>query len=122
MISKPPWGTITSINLSDGATKWKKPFGFENGKEIGLFNYGGTSITSSNLLVATGTIDNFITIIDAKSGETLWKYKMDAEGTAAPLISNHKGKSYIASLATGGLYPDSNKASTLYIFGINKKN
>ena len=43
---------------------------------------------------------------------------MDARGTAAPLIYNHNGKSFIAVLATGGLFPKSNKASSLYIFGI----
>ena len=29
-ISKPPWGTISSIKISDGTTNWKKPFGFDN--------------------------------------------------------------------------------------------
>lgn len=117
-ISKPPWGTISSINISDGTTNWKKPFGFDNEEEIGLFNYGGVSITSSNLLIATGANDNYVIIKDKTNGKTLWKYKMDARGTAAPLIYNHNGKSFIAVLATGGMFPKSNKASSLYIFGI----
>ena len=42
---------------------------------------------------------------------------MDAEGTAAPLIYNHNNKSYIAVIATGGLYQIVTEKSLLYIFG-----
>ena len=59
LISSPPWGKITSIKIDNGKTNWSVPFGVENGKNIGLFNYGGLSITSSNLLIATGTVDNY---------------------------------------------------------------
>ncbi len=117
LISSPPWGSLTSINLNNGNTEWTKPFGYFNGKETGTFNSGGTSLTSSGLMVSTGTIDKFLTIKDQTNGETLWTYEMDAEGTAAPLIYNHNNKSYIAVIATGGLYPDSNRESLLYIFG-----
>ena len=119
LISKPPWGTITSINIANGKTNWKKPFGIENNKEIGLFNFGGVSLMSSDLLVATGTTDKMVFLIDSSNGEILWKYQMSAEGTAAPLIFNHNNKTFIAVIATGGLYPQSTRASSLYIFGIS---
>ena len=41
---------------------------------------------------------------------------MQAEGTAPPLIYNYNGKSYIIVLATGGLYPDSERKSIIYKF------
>lgn len=118
LISSPPWGSISSINVSTGNTNWKKPFGFLGEKEVGLFNYGGVSVLSSNLLVATGTTDQFATIIDTETGNTLWKYKMDGEGTAAPLLYNYKNKTYIAILATGGLTVKSNRVSQLYVFAL----
>ena len=118
LISSPPWGSLTSINLNSGNTEWSKPFGYYKKKETGTFNSGGTSLTSSGLIVSTGTTDKLLTIKDQINGDTLWTYEMDAEGTAAPLIYNHKNKSYIAVIATGGLYPNSNKESLLYIFGI----
>ncbi len=118
LISKPPWGSITSINILNGRTNWSKPFGIENGEEIGLFNYGGVSLMSSDLLVATGAVDKMVSIIEASTGKTLWNYEMEAEGTSAPLIYNFNEKTYIAVIATGGLYPDSKRSSILYIFGI----
>ena len=117
-ISNPPWGSISSINISTGNTNWKKPFGILGKKEVGLFNYGGVSVLSSNLLVATGATDQFTTIIDAITGKNLCKYKMDGEGTAAPLLYNYKNKTYIAILATGGLTEKSNRVSQLYVFGL----
>ena len=118
LASKPPWGTITSITLDDGSTNWTSNYGYKDGSEIGLFNSGGIALTSSGLLVGTGTVDNNVIIKDVENGKTLWKFKMQAEGTAPPLIYNHKGKSYIIVLATGGLYPDSERKSIIYKFGI----
>ena len=46
LISKPPWGSIISIKISDGSVNWKKPFGYQDETEIGLFNSGGASITT----------------------------------------------------------------------------
>ena len=101
-------------------TNWKKPFGTRDGKNIGLFNYGGVSVTSNGLLIATGTTDNMVYIMDTVNGEILWEYKMESEGTSAPLIFNYKGETYFAINATGGLEPQSKKTSILYIFGIKK--
>ena len=44
--------------------------------------------------------------------------QMDVEGTSAPLIYNFNEKTFIAIIATGGLYPNSKRSSILYIFGI----
>lgn len=120
LLSKPPWGTITSINIASGQTNWQKPFGIKNGNNIGLFNYGGVSLTSNGLLIATGTTDKMVYIIDAVTGENLWKYEMESEGSSAPLIFNYKGETYFAVNANGGLEPQSKKTSILYIFGIKK--
>ena len=109
---------ITSINISNGRTNWTKPFGIEKGENVGLFNYGGVSLMSSDLLVATGAIDKMVSIIETSTGKTLWNYKMDVEGTSAPLIYNFNEKTFIAIIATGGLYPNSKRSSILYIFGI----
>ena len=155
LISKSPWGSITSINISNGRTNWTKPFGIEKGENVGLFNYGGVSLMSSDLLVATGAIDKMVSIIETSTGKifaddgkliskspwgsmevhiykylkwepiTKWmsklqlgNYKMDVEGTSAPLIYNFNEKTFIAIIATGGLYPNSKRSSILYIFGI----
>ena len=50
-ISKPPWGTISSIDLITGDIDWKIPFGYYKNKNVGVQNVGGLSATSSNLIL-----------------------------------------------------------------------
>ena len=118
LISKPPWGSITSIDILNGKTNWTKPFGIESGEDVGLFNYGGVSLMSSDLLVATGAVDKMVSVIDTSTGITIWNYEMETEGTSAPLIYNFNEKTFIVIIATGGQYPSSKRSSILYIFGI----
>ena len=117
-VSKPPWGTITSINLSNGTIDWKIPFGYDENKNVGVANVGGLSISSSNLIFANGTSDNFAFVIDGDTGKELWKYKMKAAGTTPPLIYEYKNKQYISFLSTGGITETSSRSSSLYTFSL----
>ena len=117
-ISKPPWGTITSINLSNGTVDWKIPFGYYKNKNIGVVNVGGLAVSSSNLIFATGTSDEFAFVIDGDTGKELWKYKMKAAGTTPPLIYEYKNKQYVSFLSTGGITGTSSRSSSLYTFSL----
>ena len=76
--SKPPWGTITAIDLNYGKIRWQVPFGeYEelSKKKIpltGTENYSGLTGTESGLLFATGTLDKKFRIFDSKNGNELW--------------------------------------------------
>ena len=63
----------------------------------GTPSYGGVS-TSGNLLFSTGTEDRKIYGIDSNNGKILWNYKMDAAGSAPPLIFDYNGKQYLMFL------------------------
>jgi len=117
-ISKPPWGTITSMNLSNGTINWKVAFGYDENENIGVVNVGGLSVSSSNLIFATGTSDNFAFVIDGDTGKELWKFKMTAAGTTPPLIYEYKKKQYISFLSTGGITKKSSRSSSLYTFSL----
>ena len=72
--------------------------------------------------MVNGTTDSFAVIFDANNGEELWKYKMEADGTAPPLIYEHKGKQYVSFLSTGTElhFGTKNKSSTLYTFSLSE--
>ncbi len=119
--SNPPWGYIAKLDLNTGEIKFKSPIGIKKikGKDkvVGTTIFGGISINNSNLIFANGTADNFAYILDSISGEILWMYKMEASGSAPPIIFEKDGKEFVAFVATGGRYYDyENKGSTLYIF------
>ena len=119
LASKPPWGTISAIDIINGKIIWQIPYGYKNNNKIGTINVGGISMSSSNLIFANGTSDAYATVLNAENGEEIWKYKMKARGSCPPLIYKYKDKQYISYLSTGGLFPGEEKDSTLYTFTID---
>jgi len=119
-----PWGYIAKINLTSGNLEWKKPIGKKmiNNEwiETGSTIFGGVALNKSGVLFVTGTSDNFLYGIDSESGKELWSYKMEASGSAPPILYEIDGRQYLSIISTGGAYNDyKEKGSTIYTFGIN---
>ena len=109
--SKPPYGNLTALNLESGKVLWSIPFGqydeLINGKKVkGQQNFGGSTITGSGLIFATGTVDNKIRAFDERNGAELWSYKMPAAGSAPPSTFMLNGEQYVIVNCTGGRYLD----------------
>lgn len=103
---KPPWGTLTAINLDSGEFAWRIPFGeypdLED-KTTGTENYGGSIVTKSGLLfIAATNHDRKIRAFDKKTGKLLWSAELPASGNATPAMYEHQGKQYIVTAAGGG--------------------
>jgi quinoprotein glucose dehydrogenase len=121
--SNPPWGYLAKIDLISGKLIWKKNVGYKkiNGNKvlIGTPNFGGAAINGSGIIFYTGTDDNYAYAIDSDNGGILWEYKMEASGSAPPIIFEEDGKQYVSFVSTGGAYHNyKNKSSTIYTFGI----
>ena len=105
--SKPPWGTITAINLNNGKIKWQIPFGeYEELSQKGIpltgtENYSGLTGTEAGLLFATGTLDKKFRIFDADNGKELWSYKLPFIGSSPPVTYQIENEQYILINATG---------------------
>ena len=69
-------------------------------------------------MFSTGTEDRKIYGIDTNNGKILWNYKMDAAGSAPPLIFDYNGKQYLTVVSTGGLFTEYKEkdSKNLYIF------
>lgn len=116
-ISKPPWGTITAIDLNRGKIIWQIPFGeYEELKLLGIpktgtENFGGVTGTEGDLLFATGTLDKRFYVFNSITGEELYSYEMPYIGSAPPSTYLYKNKQYVIVHSTGGStlmqgYPD----------------
>ena len=105
--SKPPWGTITALNLNDGKIKWQIPFGeykdltMKGVPLTGTENYSGLTGTEAGLLLATGTLDKKFRIFDAENGEELWSYKLPFIGSSPPVTYQIGNEQYILINSTG---------------------
>ncbi|MDC0952951.1 hypothetical protein OAR89_04240, partial [Pelagibacteraceae bacterium] len=105
--SKPPWGTISAINLNNGKIKWQIPFGEykeltkKNVPLTGTENYSGLTGTESGILLATGTLDKKFRIFDSENGKELWSYELPYIGSSPPITYQIENDQYILINATG---------------------
>ena len=104
---RPPWGSLTAIDLKTGAHVWKIPFGeFEALKAMGIpatgrENYGGPVVTKGGLLFIGASADGKFRIIHKRTGKILREIDLPAPGVATPSIYEVNGKQYVV-IACGG--------------------
>ena len=104
---KPPWGTLTAMNLNTGKIIWQVPLGYyEDLKSKGIItgteNFGGATATAGGIVFAAGTLDKLIRAFDSENGTELWSYKLPYIGSAPPTIYEINGEQYIVIPASGG--------------------
>tara|TARA_B100002003_G_scaffold243535_1_gene268147 strand:- start:597 stop:2624 length:2028 start_codon:yes stop_codon:yes gene_type:complete len=105
---KPPWGTLTALNLNTGKIIWQVPLGYyENSKldemKTGTENFGGATATAGGLVFAAGTLDKLIRAFDSKTGKELWSHKLPYIGSAPATSYETNGEQFIVIPASGGI-------------------
>jgi quinoprotein glucose dehydrogenase len=106
--TKPPWGTLSAINLSTGDYVWQVPLGehmelTKKGVPVtGTENYGGPIVTDGGLVFIAATRDEKIRAFNNKTGKVVWEFPLPAAGFATPVTYEVNGKQYIVIAAGGG--------------------
>lgn len=105
---KPPWGTLSSIDLNEGTLLWQVPLGDRpearepGDPPTGTENYGGPLLTSSGLLFIGATSDEKFRAFDANDGQLLWETDLPAAGYATPASYMVDGRQFVVIAAGGG--------------------
>ena len=108
---QPPWGTLNSVDLDDGAIAWTVPLGVVDAliarglPPTGTPSLGGAIVTAGGLVFIAGTSDARFRAFDADTGRELWVDRLEASGHATPMTYRGRGgRQYVVIAAGGGGY------------------
>lgn len=125
---KPPFGTMSAIDLTTKKMVWQVPVGTvqDTGPlgirmhlpiPIGMPTLGGSLATQSGLLFFSGTQDFYLRAFDSRTGNELWKARLPVGSQSGPMtyVSPKTGRQYIV-LTVGGARqsPDRGDMVTAY--------
>jgi quinoprotein glucose dehydrogenase len=105
---KPPWGTLSAIDLNTGEYRWRISLGQHaaltaKGVPItGTEQYGGPIVTAGGLVFIAATMDEKFRAFDKTTGKLLWQATLPAAGFATPSTYAVRGKQYVVIAAGGG--------------------
>ena len=116
---KPPWGTLSAIDLNTGEYRWRIPLGeFAELKARGIpttgtEQYGGPIVTRGGLVFIAATQDAKFRAFDKSTGALLWEAELPAPGYATPSTYAVGGKQFVVLAAGGGKL--GSKSSDTYV-------
>ena len=105
---KPPWGTLSAIDLDTGEYLWRIPLGehpelaAQGIAPTGTEQYGGPIVTAGGLVFIAATQDNKLRAFDKDTGRLLWETQLPAAGYATPTTYAVRGRQYVVIAAGGG--------------------
>ena len=106
---KPPWGTLSAINLNSGDYEWQIPLGNIpelqqlGAPETGTEGYGGPIVTEGGLVFIGSTRDKKFRALNKASGEIVWETTLPGVANATPCTYMADGKQFVAVSVSG--YP-----------------
>jgi quinoprotein glucose dehydrogenase len=105
---KPPWGTLSAIDLAAGELVWQVPLGeipelaAQGLGGTGAENYGGPVVTSGGLVFIAAALDAKLRAFDKRTGALLFEAPLPAAGFATPAVYEAGGRQLVVIAAGGG--------------------
>lgn len=107
-VSRPPWGTLTAIEMNSGKHLWQVPLGeypeltLKGIAPTGTDLYGGPAVTAGGLIFIAATKDEMFRAFDRQTGKIVWEAKLPAAGYSSPSIYAVGGVQYVVIACGGG--------------------
>jgi quinoprotein glucose dehydrogenase len=105
---KPPWGTLSAIDLARGEIAWQVPLGevpelaAQGLTGTGAENYGGPVVTAGGLVFIAAAMDAKLRAFDKRTGELVFAHDLPAAGFATPAVYEAGGRQFVVVAAGGG--------------------
>lgn len=108
--SKPPWATISAVDLETGKVRWKRPLGRLGPAALwplslmgGGFTAGGPAVTQTGLVFIGASLDAALRAYDIETGKELWKATLPTSANSVPMTYRlgENGRQFVV-VAAGG--------------------
>ena len=107
--TKPPWGTLTAVDLDTGDHIWNVPLG--TSRDLAPFplwwikgapNMGGPTVTATGVTFIAATTDHFLRAFNTETGQEIAKFRLPTGGHATPMTYKTKNGRQFVVIAAGG--------------------
>ena len=126
--TKPPWATLSGVNLSTGDIEWQVPFGTLKYQAFWPLTYmkggvhmGGPIVTASGLVFIGASADRHMRAFDIRDGKELWADEMPTTGNAVPISYVSGGRQFVVIAAGGHFTSPSPPADYLIAYALPKE-
>ena len=116
---KPPWGTLTAVDMEHGTLKWQIPLGFApyTHMRLGMPGIGGPIVSAGGLVFIAASLDDRLRAFETDTGRLVWEVKLPAGGQATPMTYSVGGRQYLV-IAAGGYKGDSTRGDYLVAYAL----
>lgn len=116
LCSRPPYGTLTAIDLNTRKIVWQKPvgtlesldfIGVQTGLRmpVGMPTLGGSLVTGGGLVFFGSAMDHYLRAFDVENGRELAALPMPVGANATPMsFTGADGRQYVVISAGGATY------------------
>jgi quinoprotein glucose dehydrogenase len=117
---KPPWGTLSAVDMERGVIKWQIPLGDTPyiHLNVGTPAIGGPIVTAGGVIfIAATLLDDRLRAFNTDDGKLLWTANLPAGGQATPMTYSVGGKQFVV-IAAGGYKGDSTRGDYLVAYAL----
>lgn len=120
---KPPWGSLTAVDLVTGQVLWTVPMGttrdmapFPLWFELGTPISGGSMVTATGLVFMGATTDKYIRALSLEDGQELWRQRTPFTVNSTPVTYRLRkdDRQYLVVAAGGHGWSESGDAVIAY--------
>jgi quinoprotein glucose dehydrogenase len=117
---KPPWGTLSAVDMEHGVIKWQIPLGDTPyiHLNVGTPGIGGPIVTAGGVIfIAATLLDDRLRAFNTDDGKLLWTASLPAGGQATPMTYSVGGKQFVV-IAAGGYKGDSTRGDYVVAYAL----
>lgn len=125
-LNKPPWGTLTAIDIIKKKKLWQIPHGsYIKLKTLGISEntgseiFGAPIITNGGVIFIAGTDDAKVRAYNIENGDKIWEENLPFSAYGNMIIAEYKNINYLIINSSGGSKFKSDKGDAIICYRLN---